>query len=94
MGQESRIAAARRKARAARYGIGAAAGVLFVAAAMLARAAHPGTSHATAGNAAPGAGSGGDSLTRPAGDGFFSADDGGSFGAPQSSIPQVRSGGS
>jgi hypothetical protein len=92
MAEESRIGAARRKARAVRYWTGAGAGVAFVAVALLARVTHPGTSHA-AGTSSGGASAG---TTQQASDddSFFSDDDGGSFSGSPSSVPQVQSGGS
>ena len=89
MAQRSRIEAARRKARAVRYAAGAGAGIAFVAVALLARASHPGTTHATSGNSGAAT-----AVPATSDDSFFSGGAGGSFSAPQSSVPQVQSGGS
>jgi len=83
----SRLGAARRQLRSARYAVGIAAGIAFAGIALLARVAHPGVSHASAGGqtAAP-------ATAQQTAGGFFA---GGSAIAPaQSSVPQVRSGGS
>jgi len=84
----SRVRAARRRLRSVRYAIGIAAGIAFAGLALLARAAHPGSSHASSAQAAAPA-------TAQQGDGGFFAGGAGSSIAPaQSFVPQVRSGGS
>jgi hypothetical protein len=90
MKQPSRLDAARRNVRVARYAIGIGAAVGLAAFAAAARVSHPGSSHVSPARAATPA-----SAEEAGDDGFFSGDDGSySIGPSGSASPQIQSGGS
>lgn len=85
----SRVNEARRRLRTTRTSIGVAAGIAFAGLALMARAAHPGTSKHTSTSSTTAQ----ESNTSSTDDGFFD-DSGATFSQSQSSTPQVQSGGS
>jgi hypothetical protein len=92
MDKGSRINEARRRLRTTRRSVGAAAGIAFVGIALVARAAHPGTSH-HASTTNTSATTSATSSSSSSDDTFFD-DSSATFSQSQSSSPQVQSSGS
>jgi hypothetical protein len=92
MEKGTRIEEARRRLRTTRRSIGVAAGIAFAGVALVARAAHPGTSQHASSNSTPSATS--TASTSSSSDDTFFDDGGATFSESQSSTAQTQSGGS